>query len=69
MGKLRRRGELWSRRESNPRPSMFPESFLHAYSGIGVQETTGAGQTDGFPELLVLSNSRSTLLPQPVWIG
>jgi len=45
---------------------MLSESFLHAYSGIGVQETTGAGQTDGFPELLALSNSCSRLLPQPV---
>ncbi len=30
--------EVWSRRESNPRPNIFAESFLHVYLRISVSE-------------------------------
>lgn len=36
---------LWSWRESNPRPNIFPKSFLHAYFCIDLSEL-GRGRTN-----------------------
>jgi len=54
-------------------PGFLPETvggfrFLHAYSGINCRDTTGARQTDRILSWMVLSNSHSLLLQQPVFV-
>lgn len=46
---LRTRSDLWSRRESNPRPNTFYKRFLHAYFLIGCRG--GAGQKHTYSSL------------------
>ena len=43
-----KRVSKWSWWDSNPRPNIFAECFLHAYFGIDCQETAGAKRTNCF---------------------
>lgn len=43
-----KRVSKWSWWDSNPRPNIFAECFLHAYFGIDCQETAGAKRTNYF---------------------
>jgi hypothetical protein len=70
----------WSWRESNPRPNIFVESFLHAYFIINCRHHTGNEQTNmelswivlipvhsltGKHSVLFLSRRRSSVTEQP----
>ena len=56
----------WSCRESNPGPNIPAVSFLHVYFCIICREKAGAKQTNLFLSCIVLSNSHSLELQQPV---
>ena len=42
----------WRRRESNPRPNLEPEGFLHAYSAISPLAQDGHRQPNLLPQSL-----------------
>jgi len=58
----------WSRGESNPCPNIATISFLHAYFMIICRCIAGHEQTNNTLSWMVLSNSHSLLLQQPVFI-
>ena len=59
---------LWSWGESNSRPNIFAESFLHAYFFIICRPRTGKEQTNARLSWMVLSNRHSLRLQHPVFV-
>ncbi|MEY3349053.1 MAG: hypothetical protein RLY46_1092 [Bacteroidota bacterium] len=64
-GEMNLENKWWSWWDSNPRPNIFPESFLHAYFSIDCRNQAGAEQTNRILSCMVLINRHSLRLKHP----